>query len=376
MSVLGTGIAAHRSAIGQQTPRFRPLAELLGKNSPHAAIHAAWIEDRQAITHRLWSPASMAAIHVARQAVEDARWSDSELRDAAIVLGTSRGNAAGWLAPWPGRRPFRTMAVSNSIHNEPASAVSIDLGIQGPAHVQASGCSAGLDALGVAMMMLATGKATHALVVAVDLPLVPALLDSYAASGLLSRLPTLDPYGPDRDGFIPGEAAAAIAIGPQDARPPLRLLEHLGNTDARHPLAIPPDGGRTPELLKLAAARHAPPSLIVPHATGTAVQARAETEIFRTCQNARHANVCLLKPHIGHTLGASGLIETAILAGFLREGRLPSAMHGTTTPPSMALASELAPAPGTVIWKLAHSLGGHNSLLAIQTPTPFQHQHP
>ena len=42
----------------------------------------------------------MAALHVAREAVADAGWTAEDLRDAALVLGTSRGNAAGWLGPY------------------------------------------------------------------------------------------------------------------------------------------------------------------------------------------------------------------------------------------------------------------------------------
>ena len=129
----------------------------------------------------------MAALHVAREAITEAGWGSDELMDAALVVGTSRGNAAGWLGPWPGRRPFRLMAASNTIHSEPATAISIEFGITGPNHVLASGCSAGLDAVGVAMMMVRGGIAPRALAVAVDLPLVPMLLDNYARSGLLAE---------------------------------------------------------------------------------------------------------------------------------------------------------------------------------------------
>ncbi len=366
LSVLGSGVAAHLSACSESTSRFRPLAGLLGNDSPHARLHAAWIDDRRALIHRMWSPASMAARLVAREAASDAGWSAADLRDTALVVGTSRGNAAGWLSPWPGRRPFRTMAVSNTIHNEPASAISIDLGIRGPGHVQASGCSAGLDALGVALMMLAAGKAPRAIVAAVDLPLVPALLDGYTASGLLSGRSRLDPYGPDCDGFIPGEAAAAIAIETTGDAADIRLIDHLGNTDARNPLAIPPDGGRTPDMLEQAAACHGDPAVVIPHATGTAAQARAEKAVFARAFPGAKPSVCLLKPRLGHTLGASGLVETVLFAAFLREGLVPPDMPGITRPPGMGSANP--PVPGAYIWKLAHSLGGHNSLLVIQSP--------
>ncbi|MFN7342558.1 MAG: beta-ketoacyl synthase N-terminal-like domain-containing protein, partial [bacterium] len=154
----------------------------------------------------------MAALHVAKQAAAEGGWTKDELASAALVVGTRRGHAAGWLGEWPNRRPFKLMAASNTIHSEPATAISIELGIYGINHVVASGCSAGLDALGIAKLLIDSGQAERALVVAVDLPLVPLLLDNYAASGLLSTHAVLDPYNSNTNGFIPGEGAAAIAL--------------------------------------------------------------------------------------------------------------------------------------------------------------------
>lgn len=54
-------------------------------------------------------PASQLALLLARQAVEEAGWGPHELEDAALVVGSSRGNASGWLSPWPGRRPMKIL---------------------------------------------------------------------------------------------------------------------------------------------------------------------------------------------------------------------------------------------------------------------------
>ena len=62
-----------------------------------------------------------------------------------------------------------------------ATAITIEFGITRPNHVLASGCAAGLDAIGIAMMLVRSGMASRALAVAVDLPLVPLLLDNYAS---------------------------------------------------------------------------------------------------------------------------------------------------------------------------------------------------
>ena len=366
LSALGTDVAAHYQAVMAGRVPFQRLAKLLGPDSPHAARPAAWIENRALLTHRKWSPATMAALHAAREAITDAGWTADDLRDAALVVGTSRGNAAGWLGPWPGRRPFRLMAASNTIHSEPASAISIEFQITGPNHVLANGCSAGLDAIGIAMMLVRCGLAPRALAVAVDLPLVPLLLDNYAASGILSDHLSADPYRPGTAGFIPAEGAAAMTIDTHLGNHP-RLVHYGCNADACDPVGIPKDGGRTPELFLQIADPALRPVAMCPHATGTAVQAAADpAALARAFPNAR-PSLHLLKPLTGHTIGASGLLESVILACFLRHGRLPPNLPGLYAPPGFTVPDHALAATGP-LGKLSHGMGGHNALLVL-TPS-------
>jgi 3-oxoacyl-[acyl-carrier-protein] synthase II len=366
LSALGDGVEAHQAAILAGGVKFQPLGELLGNDSPHRLRPAAWIEPRARLSHRKWSPATMAALHVARQAIAEAGWTHDELRDAALVVGTSRGNAAGWLGPWPGRRPFRLMAASNTIHSEPATAITIECGIMGPNHVLASGCAAGLDAVGIAMMLVHSGLAVRALAVAVDLPLVPLLLDNYAASRLLAAAFSADPYHPETAGFIPAEGAAAMAIEAKTGN--FSQLLHYGcNSDGCDPVGIPADGGRTFELLEKAIQRVGPPQAIAPHATGTAVQAIADAAVYQRAFGAAGLplpSVHLLKPFLGHTIGASGLLESVVIASFLRSNQLPPNIAGLHAPAAMNLPTAVLDVRGP-IYKLSHGMGGHNALLVL-----------
>jgi 3-oxoacyl-[acyl-carrier-protein] synthase II len=363
LSAVGTDISSHHGSVMAKHVPFRRLGELLGNDSPHAARPGAWIDDRSMLTHRKWSPVTMAALHVARQAVADAGWSGGDLRDAALVVGTSRGNAAGWLGPWPGRRPFKLMAASNTIHSEPASAITIELGITGPNHVLASGCAAGLDAIGVAMMLVQCGAAPRALAVAVDLPLVPMLLDSYASSGILASDADADPYRPGTSGFIPAEGAAAMAIETSDAAHP-RLVHYGCNSDACDPVGIPKDGGRTPGLFNSLSVQ---PNAVCPHATGTAVQAAADPGALARAFPNGGPSLHLLKPFLGHTIGASGLLESVVIASFLRDRKLPPNRSGLHVPPGFTLPVRPLDATGPVA-KLSHGMGGHNALLIMSPP--------
>lgn len=360
LSSLGHDVESHFRAISAGEMAIRPLGDLLGKESRHAHLPGAWIEPRRLLTHRKWSPASMAALHVARQAVSAAGWTPAQLADAALIVGTSRGNAAGWLGPWPGRRPFKLMAASNTIHSEPATAVSIELGIHGANHVVASGCSAGLDALGLAKILLDAGQAQRALVVAVDLPLVPLLLDNYADSGLLGNSPHLNPFAKETDGFIPAEGAAAIALSVSEKG--RTVISHFSNnSDGADPVGVPKGGGRTASLLDKATMACGKPAAICPHATGTKVQAAAERNFLKGS-----ATLHLLKPFIGHTIGASGLLESAILLRFMEQGMMPPNLPGTLGACGMPAPETITPCIGPV-YKLAHGMGGHNSLAVFQS---------
>ena len=366
MSGLGDDTGRHISSIQAGPTNFRPLSELLGNDSPHRKLPALWIEPRKLLVSRKWAPASMAALHVARQAVEDAGWSAAELEDAALFLGTSRGTAAGWVDPWPERRAFPLMAASNSLHSEPAAAVSIELGIRGPWQVQASGCAAGLDALGMASLWLSAGLATRALVVAIDLPLSPALLDSYAATGILSRSGLNDPYSTATTGILPAEAAAAMTLEACTAINKPLLLGYLANADAADAIGMPPGAAGIVSLLEKAREKFGRPFSLCPHASGTASHAALEpAAIFRAL--GKGTSVCPLKPFTGHGIGGGGLLETVILAAFLREGSLPPVPSCLTCPAGLTMTPGELP-PAAVIFKLASALGGKNSLIALQAP--------
>jgi 3-oxoacyl-[acyl-carrier-protein] synthase II len=338
---------------------------LLGHDSPHRELPASWIEPRSLLTSRKWAPATLAALHVARQAVAEAGWTAADLEDAVLFLGTSRGTADGWVDPWPQRRAFPLMAASNSLHSEPAAAISIALGLRGPWQVQASGCAAGLDALGMAALWLSAGLARRALVVAVDLPLSPSLLDSYAATGILSKNGVNDPYSPATTGILPAEAAAALTLEARAGDGP-RLLGYLANADAADPIGMPAGAPGIVALLDKALSSFGPPAALCPHASGTASHATLEPAAILRALGPGTV-LCPLKPFTGHGIGGGGLLETVLLCAFLRERQLPTPLPGLTCPPGLVMTPAALPSSAPVL-KLASALGGKNSLIALQAP--------
>ena len=363
LSALGENLSDHHHAILAGAFPFRPIGELMDHSDP--LLPAAWIQRRELLTHRKWSPASMAALHVARQAIAQSGWSPTELAEAVLILGTSRGGAAGWLQPWPGRRAFPLMAASNAMHGEAAAAISIELGIKGAYQVISTGCSAGLDAMGVAAMHLQCGIAPRALVVAVDLPMVKILLDGYAATGILSKDGRNDPYHPETSGIFPAECAAALTLesGEQPGVP--RMIGFLANSDASDPLALDADCGQLTALLNRAVAMFGAPAALCPHATGTASHGKAETSVLSQAFPQEKPSLHLLKPYLGHGIGAGALLEAVVLTEFLRHQQFPPNLSGLFCPQNFQ-KHEIAQTATGPVYKIAASLGGHNSLIVLQ----------
>lgn len=376
-SGLGDGAPAHAAMIGAGKTGLAPLSELFG-GGELASLKAAWVRPREVLRSRKWAPASVLSLHVARQAVLDAGLSPCGLKDAAVLVGSSRGNIAGWVSPWPERRPFDLMAASNSMHGELASAVSIEFGIRGPWQVVSSGCAASLDALGMARMMLLQGMVKRAIVIGVELPLLPEVLDVYAKTGVLARSHVNDPYSPETAGFFPGEAGAAVVLeafrdGDEMPDPAVRLTGYWCNSDADSPIGMPADGAGLRDCLRQAVASlegEPPIAAVCPHASGTLLHGKAElAAMCASLPMDRPVSLHPLKPFTGHTVGASGVLDCAILVHYMRQGKLPPNLPGCTVPERGNFTMKpagLDPSGSTVL-KIAVGMGGHNSVVSLRS---------
>lgn len=370
---LGLRIEECLQALRMRRGCLRPL----GDSGPEtfAELPAGLIPSRMPGKGRRYGAASNLAVVAARDAVRRAGWTPQMVRESWLYGASSRGNAGEMMGRNAWRRPIRRFSASNSMHSEIAAAVSIELGIRGPWQMCANGCSSGLDALGMAWMAVGSGLAPRAVVVAVDLPLVEDLLRDFRDTGLLSSNGVNDPFaigGPHAtSGFLPGEAAVAVTI--ERTRPgcvPLCRLEHYAaNSDAYDSLMIPEDGGGITDCVRMVVESGdvARVRAVCPHATGTMNHARVEPLALMRALAGADVPLVPLKPHTGHTLGASGLLDVALLAACLREGWLPPVLAGLSAPECglRLLEEPLIAKAGDRVIKLAAGMGGHNAAVSL-----------
>jgi 3-oxoacyl-[acyl-carrier-protein] synthase II len=374
-SALGGDLNAHLDAMAAGRSGLLPLARFPDRIDPaFQDLLAGWIADRDFwFRGRRYGAASNAAVRAARQALTEAGWSASQRADAWLFGGSSRANVGELLGAWKTRRPIAKFKASNSMHSEVTAAVSIELGLHGPWQMLANGCSASLDAIGLAWMALRSGAITRALVVGVELPLCDPLLQGFADTGLLAISNTVnDPYHPGTNGFFPGESVVAITLEAGHGLPGPEILGYSANSDAYDSIALPPDGAALARLLAAARANATQQDLrvtaICPHANGTESNRDSETAALHTAFAATPLTLHLTKPFTGHSLGASGALDVALLAAAMRQGHLPPNLPAVTAPqPQWNLPAQPLPlAPDAVVLKIALGMGGHNAVLLLR----------
>ena len=202
--------------------------------------------------------------------------------------------------------------------------------VRGPAMMVNTACTSGLSALDIALSLIAAGRFREVLVLGVELA---NRLTVAGFSGLeLLSASTARPCDRERDGLVLGEALAAVLVSA--APGPWRIAALASGMDAASLTGPAPSGRVIADTMRaaLAGARWtgAAVDLIKLQAgggrLGDLAEARAIRELF-----APPPRVVSLKGALGHTLGASGPAELALMLASLSRGRVP-ATWGFSTP--------------------------------------------
>lgn len=209
--------------------------------------------------------------------------------------------------------------LSNNVH----ALLSADLGARGEG-VSFGGASAGAQAMASAARALAAGSIDAALVVAYDSLIEPETLVELGTRGEATRAPlsALEaPYALRAEGFVPGEAAAAIVIEREDlagARANSFITIASGSDGAR--------GEPGARAIGRVVARVARPGDAVVDGAARALPEldAAEREAIAGVGGALPDSVLVATAaSLGRSGAPSALVQAIALSACLREGALP-----------------------------------------------------
>jgi 3-oxoacyl-[acyl-carrier-protein] synthase-1 len=199
-------------------------------------------------------------------------------------------------------------------------------GLSGADYLFNTACTSSANALLIAAEHILAGYCEQALVIGMELFNVTTLAGFYGMQLLANEV--MRPFDRRRDGLVLGEGCGAIllqAAGPDDNG--LFVSGGASGCDTYSISTSNPDGTSNAEVMTQALNNVglAPGDItaIKAHGSASPLNDDAEAAGMRRVFN-EPPPFFVLKPYVGHTLGACGTIETILVCAAIREGFLPA----------------------------------------------------
>ncbi|MEV8129125.1 SDR family NAD(P)-dependent oxidoreductase [Streptomyces sp. NPDC085944] len=220
-----------------------------------------------------------------------------------------------------------------------ANRPSFAFDLSGPSLTVDTACSSSLTALHLAVESLRRGECEMAFAAGTNLIASPRHYLKLSAIGALSPGGRCFSFDSRADGYVPGEAVAAVLLKPlrralADGDPVHAVIKSVAVNHGGHASsATAPNQARQEELLRRAwrDAGIDPATLgyLEAHGTGTKLGDPVEVEAVKAAlrdHGADAANIVLgsAKAHLGHTEGAAGLVGVIKTVLSMRHGLIPA----------------------------------------------------
>ena len=379
-------LTAGESGIGRV-----PELEKIGGLGPRIAGRVQDVDPREIPrkNRRSMSRMSIYALLAAREALEQGGVTEATRTEGrlGIVLGSTVGSVdtmEEFFKEYLGTESIeriKSMMFFRIMGHSCAANVAQTLGITGRTLAPSAACSTGCQCVGLGYEAIALGRQDLMLCGGADEfhPLTAATFDiMHAASTAYNNTPTQTPrpFDRDRDGIVCSEGAGILLLESLEsarARNATIFAEVTGFASTSDASSIVnPDPAPLKQCM-LAALEEAGIALtevgyVNAHATGThsgdEAESRAIAELFGPTMP-----VSSLKGHLGHTMAASGALESIACVHMLTSGTLiptRNLVHPAPECSGVRLLRRVEKADVTTIIKNNFALGGVNCTLVLR----------
>ncbi|MEG0891926.1 MAG: beta-ketoacyl synthase N-terminal-like domain-containing protein [Bacteroidales bacterium] len=198
--------------------------------------------------------------------------------------------------------------------------------------VISNACISGVSATIVASRLISNGAYKNIIVVGGDI-LTDFVISGFSSFKSLSSTPC-KPYDIQRNGLTLGEACASMLITSNNALSGGVVIEGGAITNDANHISGPSRSGdglayAIKEAMNQSNVEQHNISFINAHGTATLFNDEMESKAITLC-GLQNTPVTSLKPYFGHTLGASGVVETIMCAQQLKMGVLFGTLGFTT----------------------------------------------
>ena len=273
-----------------------------------------------------------------------------------------------------------------TLPNMAASHVSIRFQAKGHSSTITTACAAATQAMGEALALIRAGSADVMLTGGSEAGMCELGLASFSVMKVLSTRngdPTKAsrPFDAERDGFVSAEGAAVFVLESLEhaqARGATILAELIGfaaSADAYHMVAPCADGEGAARCMRWALedAGIEPEEVdyVNAHGTSTTLNDASETAAIKVAlgEHAYQVPISSTKSMIGHTLGASGALESVACVRTLQEGLIHPTINYEHPDPDCDLdyvPNQARQADVRVVLKNSFGFGGQNACLVFR----------
>ncbi len=326
-----------------------------------------------------WLRTSRLALAAAREALENAGWSDgkglSQLK-VGVCIGTTVG---GSMNDEQFYRNFRDgknpdlKPIDRYRRSNPAAVLAQFFDLHGPQLTIVNACSSGTDALGMGTAWLRSGLCDLVLAGGSD-ELCRVTCNGFISLMISDHQPCR-PFDRHRSGLNLGEGAAILVLESSRLRkhrkrPPRAFILGYGSScDAWHLTAPHPEGRGLRQALQLAlnnaGTKAEDIAFINAHGTGTLNNDLTEGKIIK-CFFPK-TPFFSTKGHTGHTLGAAGALEAAFTIAMLQSEKIPASAGFSETDPAIGHSptSCTRNLDGRLALSQSLAFGGNNAALVF-----------
>ena len=252
-----------------------------------------------------------------------AHWIESTYKEYFDQFGDSKPS------PW---------TVPAIMPNSTAATIAMKFGLKGCCTTIANACASSGLSLGQGAAAIARGELDAAIVGGSDAMLVPGMLHAWARMRVLSKTQETSsiasrPFHANRNGICLAEGAACMLLESgkavrKNGKNPIACIKGFGQSCDATDMTEPSVDGQVRcmiNALDSASIKVHQVGYLKAHATGTKKGDRTELDAIRQVfgNHINNLPISSLKGHVGHTVGASGAIEAAVVAYAMSLGVIP-----------------------------------------------------
>ncbi len=317
--------------------------------------------------------------NVVHDALQQAGISESDKKQMPIFLGSSSFHIAqsealfqSALASAQDPLVLEPLALSTIGFSQFSAYLRQSFELYGEDYAFNTACTSGANALLAAARSIDSAYSDYALVIGIELFNKTTLAGFYGMQLLADEV--MRPFDQRRNGMVLGEGCAAIVLKAADMVADSHGLIVVGGAsccDTYSVTASNPDGSIIAKVMQAAlrdvGIGYEDVVAIKAHGTASPLSDTGEAQGMKRVFD-KLPPFFTLKPYIGHTLGASGVIETAMLAALLQRGFLPASAGFELRDESLGVAPITSPIDADCGYYMLNSFGfgGNNNSLILR----------